>query len=175
MRFLLWSSRSDEPTLLQLFRVHTRLLELPAAQYQATESLALIFSSMARFAHAYRSQIFVEETGLVSLIVTSVVAIATRACPLARSQAIGLILWLLDRKREFRPQLTRCLLATEYAVCTTDFVTGSGCWDFLPPELARVAVADEKLVKALSNSGLYEDQVSEGPHLRSLSTPQTNN
>jgi hypothetical protein len=167
MQFLLLSSRSDEPTLQQLFRVHTHMLELPASPvdgagpYQAVESLAVIFYSMARFVQHYVSQIFVQETGLLSLIVTSVVSIAIRTRQLARFQSSGLILWVLDREREIRPELTRCLLAIEYAVCTTYFVTGSfrPFWDFLPPELSRVAVGYDKLVKAMSTSGLYEDQV----------------
>jgi hypothetical protein len=147
--------------LENFFKLLTHLL---CANSQPSASFHIIFAAMAHFVNEFRNEIFLEKTNLIIELLTHVVAI-TEHKSIARSEAIGFIMWILDQEKRIRPSMTRCRLAIEYAVCTACFSTGaSPFWEFLPSELSReVAGFYERLLKGMNSDKtvLYENQVRE--------------
>jgi hypothetical protein len=115
---------------------------------------------MASFVAKYTDQIFVDKTDLICEIMSKVVPIRKHQLPVARQEAIGFVMWLLELEQQRPPQMTRCRLAIGLAV----FSAAGGSWvfcDYLPPELRRISKVYNKLAHALSGSGAYENQIRE--------------
>jgi hypothetical protein len=156
--FLRGRETASEAMLHSLFTLLTHMLEAP---HQAQQSFHVIFSSLAFFVDKFLQAIFVDQTTLITVILTPIVAITKRKLLAARTEAIGFILWLLDKEKQHRPNMNRCHLAIEYAVCTAYFSTGDCIpfWQYLPPTLGDVAEVYEGLVKAMTVSGMYQNQI----------------
>jgi hypothetical protein len=159
LSFMSLHQTKDHGILEKLFLLLAHLLK---SKYQACDSFHIIFGVMAQFVTKFASEIFVDETDLITLIMATVVEITKKRFPAARQEAVGFILWLLDIEQKTRPEMTRCHLALEDAVIGLCFET-SLCkpfWEWLPPpESKRVSEVYGKLVAAVNCSGMYENQI----------------
>jgi hypothetical protein len=159
--FLSGKDVEQASTLEHLFRLLAQMLEL---KNQADASFHVICASIAFFVRKFIDQVFKEQTTLVIEILKPVVTLTSRKLLAARAEAVGFILWLLDKEAAVRPDMTRCALAIEYAVCRSAMGAGEPCipfWSYLPEKVGRVATAYDSLLKAKSAAGAYENQIQE--------------
>jgi hypothetical protein len=119
---------------------------------------------MALFVRTFIDLIFKDRTTLVIEILKPAVALTNRKLLEARANAIGFIMWLLDKEAAVRPEMTRCALALEYAVCRSAVIDREPCtrfWSYLPKQLKDLETSYDSLLKAKSVGGPYENQIQE--------------
>jgi hypothetical protein len=158
MRFLDGLNISDEKTIDSIFQLLTQMLQAP---FQSSETFHIVFSSLANFANKFVDLILKSRTVLINTIISAVVEITKRRLYDARVEAVGFLLWLIEREQRIRPNVTRIRLALQFAVCDSYFVSGPVIpfWNHMPRTVKSISDYYDKLVSSVKNCSLYENEI----------------
>ena len=141
----------------------TLLLHMLSPQIQPSESYSMLFKTLSTFIKVFVDSVFLKETGLVNQLFTSIIPLTQRKLYSVRMESIGFILWLMEKEKVYRKNMSRCNLALQYAVCNSVFdlnqIICYPFWEYLPAGGSDIQVLYESLIGSISGS-LIEKKIT---------------
>lgn len=158
------SDYTDEKTLHNVFNL---ILNMILSTKQATDSYGLLFKSLAFFISRNPEKIFKDQTTLLDQLISSSLVLTQRKSYLARVTALGFIIWLIQKEKQYNSSnYLRSSISLEAATCKVFFENEESFIPFFDyvtdqewiPVFKKMKQLCEKLGHAI-NSSNYDTKI----------------
>ncbi|OHT06927.1 hypothetical protein TRFO_24978 [Tritrichomonas foetus] len=149
---------TDEKIMSAIFKL---LIHMLRDEKQPSESFQPIFKSIAFFVNQFYDSIFKNKTTLITQIISAVVPLTQRKLLAPRIDAIGFILWMIEKEAKVRKNCDRCNISLQYAICLEIFKDNNfvSFFNLLPKQFSDVSKLYTTLSEALGGESFAEVEV----------------